>query len=484
MSSFKEYSDYDAIGIAELIAMGKVSASEVLKAALDKISALNPDLNAIVARFDDFADQQLQNLANNFGEASSNDLSFRGVPIAIKDCVAGIEGIPQRFGTRLTKSYIPHRDEEIIRRYRKAGVVFVGQTNVPEFSSAITTESVLYGPCRNPWNLERTVGGSSGGSACAVASGMVPVATANDSAGSIRVPASCTGIFGFKPSRGRTPNGPDVSEIWNGLFVQHVLTRTVRDSAAFLDISHGRDAGAPYDAPAFEGSYLAETQSAPETLKIAYSVKAIGDVPVNNACQEVTLKTAHLLESLGHEVVEAQPDIQADHFFRVIENLLFVNLAYEMENFAEAQGVDLTLETAEACHLEMVRKGNALPASAVMEFYSLKAACERAMGQFFTTYDVYLTPSLAQPPVAHGFIHANSGNLRQYLDRFWNFSPFAVLANIAGLPAMSVPLFSGSDHMPIGSMLTAAYGQDDKLFRLAGQLEHARPWKNRTPPYA
>ncbi len=480
MASFSEYQYFDAIGLSQLIANGEITKKEILIAAFERIETLNPDLNAIVNVLEEYAYDQLS-MQMSSQKNNPKFLDMSGVPIAVKDCVAGIKGIPQKFGTRLTKSFVPDRDEEIIRRYREAGLVFVGQTNVPEFSSSITTESVLYGVCRNPWNLNKTVGGSSGGSACAVASGMVPVATANDSAGSIRIPASCTGVFGFKPSRGRTPNGPDVSEIWNGLFVQHVLTRSVRDSAAFLDIAAGLDAGAPYDAPSFGGSYLEQSVSDVEPLKIAFSLEAMGGIPVENSCKEIVIKTARLLEDLGHEVVEEKPEFNTDGFFQIIENLLAVNLAFEMQNYAEFQGVELTSETIEACHLEMVQIGKSLPASVMMEFFALKAACERGMGRFFNKYDVYLTPTLAKEPVDNGFIHANSSDRRQYLDRFWGFSPYTILANITGVPSMSVPLFMGGSGLPIGSMFSAAYGQDDKLFRLAGQLEKACPWRNNNP---
>lgn len=482
--SFQEYSDFDAIGLRDLIKSGEVSAPEVLSAAFDRISARNPTLNAIVATFDRLAHEQLDLLASAAPEQDGWSRTFAGVPIAVKDCVGGVRGVSQKFGTRLTQSFTATRDEEIIRRYRDEGVVFAGQTNVPEFSSSITTESVLYGPCRNPWNPALTVGGSSGGSACAVASGMVPVATANDSAGSIRIPASCTGIFGFKPSRGRTPNGPDVSEVWNGLFVQHVVTRSVRDSAAFLDITHGMDVGAPYVAPTFEGCYLDETEKPAESLKVAFSLRALNGVTVDDSCKAAILDTARFLESLGHQVVEDKPELPSDRYFEALENLLYANFAYEFQRHANIQNTEISSETVEACHRKMIDIGKDLPAMALMEFFSLKALCERQMGAFFEGYDVYLTPSLAQLPVPHGHIHANSSNLREYLDRFWAFSPFTTLANIAGLPSMSVPLYQSDCGLPIGSMFCAGYGQDDRLFRLAGQLERALPWKQRTPPMA
>ncbi|MEM8985331.1 MAG: amidase [Pseudomonadota bacterium] len=477
--SFSEYSEYDAFGLRALIGAREVSISEVAVAAFERIAQLNPLLNAIVDTFDDLVDQQVKVLSCN---RDAEHFPLLGVPVVVKDCVAGVCGVSQKFGTRLTRAFTAERDEEIIRRYRQAGAVFIGQTNVPEFSSSITTESVLYGVCSNPWDLTRTVGGSSGGAACSVAACMAPVATANDSAGSIRIPASCTGVFGFKPSRGRTPNGPDVSEIWNGLFVQHVLTRSVRDSAVFLDVAHGSDDGAPYAAPHFEGTYLAEAGKDPERLKIAFSLQPINGVPVEDACKAVVLDTAELLSDLGHTIVEDQPALEAGRYFEVLENLICVNLAYEFQRHAMHQNTEISAETVEACHLKMIRIGEQLPATALMEFYTLKAHCERQMGRFFKTYDAFLTPTLAKAPVSHGFLNANSSNLRAYLDRFWAFSPFTTLANISGAPSMSVPLFHNSEGVPIGSMLTAAFGRDEKLFSLAGQLERALPWKGRKPP--
>lgn len=481
MARFKEYSDYDAIGLSALIESGEVTIQEVLDASFHRISLLNPKLNAIVRVLEESAAQQFEELRDKTVSSSLGTSLFKGVPIAVKDCVAGMRGVPQTFGTRLTKSYIPLRDEEIIRRYRNAGVLFVGQTNVPELSSSLTTESALYGPCNNPWNLNRTVGGSSGGSACAVASGMVPVATANDSAGSIRIPASCTGIFGFKPSRGRTPNGPDISEIWSGLFVQHVLTKTVRDSAAFLDVGHGLDTGAPYAAPAFDGSYLNETSRTPGKLKIAFSTKAMNDVHVDKSCDAAMAKTVKLLEELGHEVCEAEPNINAAHFFSTLEDLLFANLAYEIQGYAKDQNVKISSDTVEACNLAMVELGNKLPATALMEFFNVKAICERSMGKFFKQYDAYLTPTIAAEPIRHGLLNANSSDLRLYLDRFWNFSPFTALSNVSGIPSMSVPLHISESGLPVGSMFSMAYGNDDKLFRLAAQLERSMPWKHIKP---
>jgi Asp-tRNA(Asn)/Glu-tRNA(Gln) amidotransferase A subunit family amidase len=481
VARFKEYSNYDAIGLSGLIENGEVTIQEVLDASFYKISQLNPKLNAMVRVLEESAVKQLEGLKGKNMSSPPGLGLFKGVPIAVKDCVAGMRDVPQTFGTRLTKSYIPHRDEEIIRRYRNVGVLFVGQTNVPELSSSLTTESELYGPCNNPWDLSRTVGGSSGGSACAVASGMVPVATANDSAGSIRIPASCTGIFGFKPSRGRTPNGPDVSEVWNGLFVQHVLTRTVRDSAAFLDVGHGLDAGAPYAAPAFNGSYLSETSRSPGKLKIAFSAKAMNGAPVDKSVDVAMTKTINLLEELGHEVFEAEPDINAVCFYSALEDLLYANLAYEVQGYAKDQNVEVNSDTVEACNLAMVELGKRLPATAIMEFFNVKAACERSMGQFFKQYDVYLNPTIAKEPIKHGLLNANSSDLRFYLDHFWSFSPFAALSNISGIPSMSVPLHISESGLPIGSMFSMSYGDDDKLFRLAAQLEQSMPWKDIKP---
>lgn len=481
MSQFKEYAEYDAVGLAGLIERGEIRMQEVFEASLAAIRDTNPLLNAVVNVLEDEAAHQIEVLERTARSSTTSPVSLRGVPIAVKDCVAGMQGVPQKFGTRLTRSFVPDRDEEIIRRYRQAGAVFVGQTNVPEFSSSLTTEPALYGPCRNPWDLNRTVGGSSGGSACAVAAGMVPVATANDSAGSIRIPASCTGIFGFKPSRGRTPNGPDVSEIWNGLFVQHVLTRTVRDSAAFLDVAHGLDAGAPYAAPAFDGSYLQQVTSPPGKLRIAFSTEPLNGVRVADACKTAVMETVDRLESLGHEIVEAAPAIERSEFFGVLEDMLCANLAFEIRNHSVAQGVEIGPETVEACNRAMIEFGESMPATRYLKFFDLKSHCERAMGRFLGQYDAFLTPTLAMEPVEHGFIHADGPDLRQYLDRFWEFSPFTVLANIAGIPSMSVPVHLSASGLPVGVQFSMAYGEDDKMFRLAGQLEDASEWIRQSP---
>ncbi len=473
MAIINEYADYDAIGLAELIKSRAVSIADVLETAKMKVATLNPRLNAFVNILDGEIDKALSQALPNG--------AFTGVPMGIKECVAGISGVGQRFGSRITASHIPDRDEEIISRYRRSGVVFLGQTNAPEFSSTITTESELYGVCNNPWSLDRTVGGSSGGSACAVASGMVPVASANDSAGSIRIPASCTGIFGFKPSRGRVPNGPDLSEIWGGLFVQHVLTRTVRDSAAFLDVGHGMDSGAPYTAPTYSGRYLQEVLTPPGTLTIAISTEAANGVFVDETCKGSVLKTATLLEDLGHRVIEAEPCYDGVLFCDRLRDLITISFSYEMLAHAKHQKRSINNQTVEACHRKMVEHGQSLPASALLDFYQLRAECERMMGRFFQVYDVLLTPALAMPPVKHGFINANSDDLDVYFERLWHFSPFAALANVCGLPSMSMPLYTSQEGLPTGSMFTGRYGDEATLFRLAGELEMAKPWLGRRP---
>tara|TARA_Y100001001_G_C8011703_1_gene309959 strand:- start:2244 stop:3704 length:1461 start_codon:yes stop_codon:yes gene_type:complete len=481
MSVFKEYTEYDAIGLSRLVAQREVSLREVVDAAFARIELVNPQLNAIVHTLYDEAVEQARLLDQSARGTGLGLQILRGVPIAVKDCVAGMRGIPQRFGTRLTRSHIPNRDEKIIKRYREAGVIFIGQTNAPEFSSSLTTEPVLYGPCRNPWNPLRTVGGSSGGSACAVAAGMVPVATANDSAGSIRIPASCTGIFGLKPSCGRTPNGPDVSEIWNGLFVQHVVSRTVRDSAAFLDAAHGLDPGPPYAAPHFNGTYLQQASTGSDKLRIGVSIEPLNGVPVAQAYSDAIRQAVVILEDLGHDVIEAAPSLEFESFFGILEDMLCANLAYEIRNHAKDQGVEIGPEPLEACNRAIMELGETVSATRFLKFFDLKARCERALGRFFGEYDAFLTPTLAMEPVEHGFINAESPDLRAYLDRFWEFSPYTALANICGIPSMSVPIHRSGSGLPIGIQISMAYGCDDKLFRLAGDLEAVCEWSSQTP---
>lgn len=467
-----QYAGLDAIDLAGCIRQGRLSREEALGHAYALIAKIDRQVNAFVSLE---RDEALRAAAQ--GEPGPLD----GVPLAMKDCVGFVKGAPRSFGSRLAAGTVIDFDDEVVARYKRAGLMPMGTTNVPEFSSSITTESVLHGPCRNPWDLSRSAGGSSGGSAAAVAYGAVPVAYGNDAAGSIRIPASCCGVFGLKPSRGRVPTGPVYGEFWHGLMVHHVITRSVRDSALVLDISEGVDEGAPYSAPEKERPFLDECSLPPGRLNIAVSDGSKQGNAIDPECRGALEETAKLLVELGHSVEWIAPDYDGARLQDSVVSLLSLSLAQEIPATAAQTGRAIGPETVEACHLALMERGrhvSGLQLAAVLEY---KSELSRQMGRFFRNHDVLLTPTLAEPPIALGVLDSNSEDLDGYLQRFRRYSPFAPLANVCGLPSMSVPLCWSAAGLPIGMMFTARYGSDGLLFRLAGELERARPWKDRHP---
>lgn len=469
----QQYADCDGVELAARIRAGELSAQEAISHAYRIIDRIDPHVNAFVSRE--------ESAARHDANASSSG-PLAGVPIAMKDCLGFVCGSPRRFGSRLTNVIRFEQDDEVIVRHRAAGLIPIGTTNVPEFSSSLSTESVLHGPCRNPWNLAHSVGGSSGGAAAAVAYGAVPIAYANDSAGSIRVPASCCGVFGLRPSRGRVPTGPLLGETWYGLCSHHVITRSVRDSAVVLDASAGIDAGAPYGAPDPVRPYAEECTIAPGRLRIAVSDGAAQGIVIADECAAGLAATVELLRGLGHEVYAASPEYSGAELRERITTLLSVALAEEVPALAAEAGRGIGPDTVEACHRALIERGRQIAAIELSRALNFRTALGRILGHFLLDYDVLLTPTLAEPPVPLGTIDANSPDVDAYLERMWSASPFAGLANLCGAPSMSVPLHWSSSGLPIGMMFTAGYANEATLFRLAGQLEVARPWRDRHPP--
>jgi amidase len=467
------YPNYDAVGLAELIRAREVSADEVIDAALTWIERLNPTLNAVVRLCEEVARAQARDLP---------DGPLAGAPILLKDEYQFVVGVPTSFASRLAAPGIVLQTEtELVRRWRRAGVLILGKSNLPEFGASVATEPLANGVTRNPWDLTRGVGGSSGGSGCAVASRMVPLGYANDGAGSIRIPASANGLFGLKPTRARVPCGPLVSELWNGLVIEHVLTRSVRDSAAMLDATHGADGGAPYVAPEPARPYLDELGRAPGRLRIAVSTRPPNfDVPVDAVCVEAVEKAAALCRDLGHEVVEDTPPFEGEAVGAAIGKLLAVHLAYGIADL-EAQGRKAGPDNVEAAHWDLSRWGASLPATELLAILDLFAQQSRACAPFFQRYDAWLTPTLASLPPPHGTISTNAEDEHEYLRRFFGFVPFTPIANVTGNPAMSLPLHWTAAGMPVGAHFVGRFGDEGTLFRLAAQLEAACPWADRRP---
>lgn len=468
-----DYANCDGIELAQRIARGDITATQALDSAYAIIQAIDPEVNAFVSLQEEQAYARV-------GKSLSGPLA--GVPVAMKDCVGLVKDVSRDFGSRLSAGTPIDFDEEVVVRMKRAGLVPMGTTNVPEFSSSVSTESVLHGPCRNPWDTARSPGGSSGGAAAAAAYGAVPIAYGNDAAGSIRVPASCCGLFGFKPSRGRVPTGPEYSEFWCGLMVHHVITRSVRDSAVVLDATEGIDPGAPYGIPDKSSDYLSVVSRDPGCLRIAVSDGAAQGLRISPACHEALAATVELLTELGHDVVEASPDYDGPELLEMVTTILAVSLAQEIPAAAAASGRESGPDTVEACHLALLQRGIEVSGVELADCIEYRNRLGRSLGRFLTGYDLLLTPTLAAEPLELGVLDANMTDLDEYLDRLWRYCPFTPLANVAGTPSMSVPLYWSETGLPVGVMFTGRYADEASLFSLAGQLERARPWARRHPP--
>jgi amidase len=491
----QEYSSYDAIALAGLVQSGQVSAHELVSAAIANVEALNPRLNAVVHKMFDSA----------LKLASERQASgpFAGVPFMLKDLLSWYAGEPITSGSRYFKGWIPPHDSEIVKRYRKSGVIVIGKTNTPEFGLTPYTEPELFGPSRNPWDVSRTTGGSSGGSAAAVASGMVPFAGGGDGGGSIRIPASCCGIFGLKPTRGRTPAGPDMGEIWQGAAIEHCLTRSVRDSAAMLDALTGPEVGAPYYLEAPERPFLEEVGKPAGKLRIAFTVDPMLGHEVHPDCKAATADAVALLESLGHDVVEDTPRIDRNKFNRAFLTMVCGELRADIEAGKALVGREAGPADLEYTTWAINLLGGQLTAGDFVIAERYLRSTGRIAGQFFEKYDILVTPTMGLPPYKIGALqppkHEQTllkilgrmragrvldllGALDKSADKIFDAIPHTPLFNVTGQPAMSVPLYWNAGKLPIGVHFVGRYGDEATLFRLASQLEQARPWFYRRPP--
>ncbi|MEE1783766.1 amidase [Streptomyces sp. SP17BM10] len=469
-----EYATYDGVGLAELVARGDMTAAELAATAQLACEAVNPQLNAVVETWP----------AQDAPAPGSTPLA--GVPFLIKDLAVAMAGKRVELGSRLAAGNVARADSSLMARFRRAGLVTLGRTATPEFAYSTTTEGVLYGATRNPWDPERSPGGSSGGSAAAVAAGIVPLAHATDAAGSIRVPAAANGLFGLKPTRGRISMGPDADEVFNGLAVHGALSRSVRDSAVLLDLVHGPEAGDPYSAPRPERPYAQEVTRSPGSLRIGLLTQPWGGRTVDGVVLDATLRSARLAESLGHRVTEVSVELGVDWEEFVLANarLWSTNLATWIDGLAAASGRPVDPATVEPEMLASYAYGREVSGTEFVHALAMRNTVARAIGRYFTEYDLLLTPTLPELPVPLGTYAAGAegadglGWIRQVLHR----SPFTAAFNVAGTPAMSVPLESDpASGLPIGIQFAAGHGREDLLFRLAAQLEQAAPWALRTP---
>lgn len=482
------YQDYDGIGLAELVKKKEIHPQELVEKAIKSIDALNPKVNAVIHKMYEKA---------RVTAASELSGAFAGVPILLKDITQEIEGEPITSGSKAYQNYRAKMDSEYVRRLRNAGFILLGQTNVPEFALVAVTEPTHYGSTRNPWNTDYTPGGSSGGSAAAVASGMVPIAGANDGGGSIRIPASYCGLFGFKPTRGRTPVGPHNGRGWQGASVEHVLTRTVRDSAAMLDELNSYDKAAAFYAPPYHGSYL-ETMKTPIYKKrIAFSYRSPIGTEVHEESKTAILKAAKLLESLGHHVEEVEPSVNGYKLAKSYLMMYFGETAATLASLEKVLGRKAKMNDVEPTTWLLGLLGKATSGEEFVLSIKEWDIAAYQMETFHETYDFYITPTTAFPPAKIGELEPSSvekwlinavgrlgiggilkkaGIVDQIAEKNLMRTPFTQLANLTGQPAMSIPLHETADGLPVGVQVMAAKGREDLLLQLAGMLEQTDEW--------
>jgi amidase len=477
----REYDDLDATALAELVRTKQVSPSELLAAAKERIESRNKPLNAVIRPMFTEAEKAI--------DAGLPDGPMRGVPMLIKDLMADYAGVPTTSSCRLLERYVPTVDS------------VCGKTNTPELGIVGVTEPALWGATRNPWSPEHTPGGSSGGSGAAVAARMVPVAGAGDGGGSIRIPASNCGLVGLKPTRARTPNGPAIGESWSGMTVQHVLARTMRDTAALLDIGAGPDVGC-LQAPAHPESFASEVKRPPGKLRVAFTTGTLFGGDNHPECIAAVEHTVRLLADLGHQVEEATPDIARADLIRAWLSIVSANVAEEVERAEKFAGRSASADDLELLTRLSATLGRHITAARLMAHQHTVHVESRKVAAFFDTYDVFVTSTLGRPPAKIGEFALSP--VKQILSRIaiampTRFSmgttldmmasdpqllayPNTQLGNLTGQPGLSLPLATSSAGLPIGVQFLARFGDEATLLRLGAQIEAATPWAHRRPP--
>jgi len=475
-----ELSNLDATAQAELVRRGRATPVELVDAAIARIEKVNPQLNAVIIPLFEKARAQA-------GAGRLPDGPFRGVPLLLKDLTCASAGDPYHAGMRFLRDlkWVADHDTYLAAKFRAAGFIFVGRTNVPELGPIPTTEPEAYGPTRNPWDTARSPGGSSGGSAAAVASRMVPVAHGNDGGGSIRIPSSACGLVGLKPSRGRTSLGPDVGDAWNGAIAEHVLTRSVRDTAAILDAVAGPMPGDPYFAPLPSRPFRDEVGAPVGRLRIGVLTCAPGGaVPVHPDCVAAATDAAQLLASLGHTVEESHPQaLDEQEFQQPFVAVVTSWTAHDLAFWGEKTGRPIGPTDVEPYTWALAEMGRTVSAVEYVDAGLWLQGYTRRVARWWADgFDLLLTPTMAEPPVRLGEMTATPDSPLRGLQRSTPSITFTAIFNVTGQPAISLPLYWSTDQLPIGVQLVAAYGREDLLIRIAAQLEEARPWAPRRPP--
>lgn len=473
-SHFEEYSKYDAVGLARLVKRGDADPLELLEIAIARAEHLNPQFNFMATPLYEYARAQLK--------AATPTGSMAGVPFLLKDLSIDLKDTRLTYGSVLFKDHISKHDSTLAVRYKKAGLVIFGKTTSPEFGKSITTESRLFGPSLNPWDKTRSPGGSSGGSAAAVALGVLPAAHASDGGGSIRIPASACGLFGLKPSRGRTPYGPQTMESSGGLSIMHVISRSVRDSAALLDASRGPEVGSRYTVPPPKIPYLAEVKRSPGKLKIGVLTGEGAGIPIDKDCTTALEQARELCKDLGHKVetIAWPKDINRKSTGDVMGVLMGSNLVVTIEDAEKRLGRPVTQEEIEAVNWWQNQHMRDISAAQYVRAERGLSAISLAMARTFGDCDMVLSPTMAALPPLIGTVDA-SQNVELVSDLLFPYAIFTAIYNITGQPAMTVPLYWNSNNVPVGVMFGARSYSEHTLFRLAGQLEKAVPWENRRP---
>jgi len=476
----EEYRGYDALGLAQLVRDRQVTAAELLELALQRTSATDDRIAAVVYMQADRARRAIA--------AGLPDGPFVGVPFLIKDLGCDAVDFPTCMGSGLFRDYRYSVDSELFTRLESTGLVTFARTTSPEFGIGPTGEASVYGrPTRNPWNLAHVAGGSSSGSAAAVTAGIVPIAHGSDGGGSVRIPASSCGLFGLKPTRARLPDGPSSGEGWAGMAIDGFLTRSVRDTAALIDATHGPDLGAPYYAPPLQGTLLGAIDAPPRRLRIAYSMLSFTGDPVHADCRDAVARTASLCESLGHDMVEADPSVDIDRFMRAWTNIVACGTELTVRSREAELGRSAQRDELDGVTRGAVALGRATSGADYLEAVGVVHEIGRHMARFLADergFDMLLTPTLAEPPAVIGRFKPDNEDFVDYRmgpHGVLGYSPFTALANGTGQPAMSIPLYWNDDGLPVGTHFMARAGDEALLLQLATELEEAEPWFHKVP---
>lgn len=471
--TFDEYRSFDALGLGTLIRNRKISRAEVMDAALARLHAVNPTIHAIPYLH--------QPALEPDAPVVGADGPFAGVPYCIKDLHAPVRDMPLAHGSRLFAGQKHDFDSETVARLRRAGFVIIGRTNSPEFGMNVTTEPVLHGATRNPWNPDHIAGGSSGGAGAAVASGILPATHATDSGGSIRIPASCNALVGLKPTRALLAYGPHRGDAAHGISHEHAVTRTVRDCAAILDATAGPDVGAPYFTQRPAETFLDSITRAPAPLRVAYTLQDFSGQPVHAECRAAVEAAAQLLAGLGHHVEPATPAFDYDALFQAVMTIMMTGLAANVGAREQQLGRAARTDELERVTHAAVARGRTISGVQYASQFPLINREVRRIGQFFEQVDILLTPTMAAPPPRLGSLSTDTDDLDAFIRSSFGLAPFTTPFNATGQPAISLPLHWTAGGLPVGVQLVGRFGADAGLLALAAQIEQAAPWFDRVP---